>query len=327
MRRIAVVLMLCLKFSAAKADETITKSTPIDGLPFQDYRITSCSGVSGLGWISFGAQSSGTGWFQNHALSDFCFDMKKGKVFSAARAEKLSLVAGPGSLAPGSGLNSFKALNYGGDTPPSFAFVPYPAPLFCDSDRTGLYAAEGYNLDYGTGHSESSLLGFSRGTPFPNATLPIDQKYGFSFQPIWGADDRELDASEVRFFAIWASASNTDGRTSLVIEHGDGSIAGEATGQIDVNLKDGGEITLSGEFQYKNAQFAGLQPDDFVSGTARIVYMRGFLAGEDGKGVFALGIARGTYVDASGNDHNLWYGVSMNACVQSGVPFIIVPPR
>ena len=73
---------------------------------------------------------------------------------------------------------------------------------------------------------------------------------------------------------------------------------------LNLSVDEDGDVFLSGEFSYKSRRLAGHHPDEWVTMKGAIPYARGHFLGEDGVLLKAYGLAKGTYLDASGQEHS-----------------------
>lgn len=91
---------------------------------------------------------------------------------------------------------------------------------------------------------------------------------------------------------------------ALTLNKGDDNWVGEADGMLNLSVDEDGDVFLSGEFSYKSRRLAGHHPDEWVTMKGAIPYARGHFLGEDGVLLKAYGLAKGTYLDASGQEHS-----------------------
>ncbi|WP_152912298.1 hypothetical protein [Candidatus Rhodobacter oscarellae] len=109
----------------------------------------------------------------------------------------------------------------------------------------------------------------------------------------------------------------SDGSGAFLITEGGGHAVVEAGGAIDLKINSDGTVSLSGHVNGKNQRLAGHKPDEWISMTAEILYMRGHVLGADGNALKAFGFAKGSYEDINGETHQFHALAGFQACVES----------
>ncbi|MGJ8534891.1 MAG: hypothetical protein ACSHYC_22095 [Alphaproteobacteria bacterium] len=114
--------------------------------------------------------------------------------------------------------------------------------------------------------------------------------------------------------SLLGELSITENGGVFSITEGAGISVGEASGVIEFELNATGEVELSGKITAKNQRLAGHAEGEWITMKAEIPFMRGHLLGSKGNELRAFGIARGSFVDTSGQTHQFRALASLDTC-------------
>ncbi|WP_306030047.1 hypothetical protein [Stappia sp. MMSF_3263] len=299
---------------------TVQEANPIESDPLRDYRIYGCKGVSGTGWYRYHTGNDPS--VIDYVLSDFCLDTQTGDFFSKESLSGLTHVLGPRSVEPGSTASAYEDLDESGDVVSGVYIQTLPAPLQCSSNTSGTFSIQAMLSEQRVESGPLHFTGLSNGIPYPHGrTIPPDVDFGLRILAISTIDNKRIKSEELFPLGLGAEADAEEGSQTIKITVGDQTTVGEASGSLQVSFEDDRTFVLSGEIQAKSPRVIGIKPNEFASLSIRIEYMRGTTAGKRGEGTYAAGIARGAYIDGSGETHALRFKIGLTACTaKPGLP-------
>ena len=250
-------------------------------------------------------------------LSDFCLDEEALTLLSSEPRAGFALAE------DGANGRAFEVLESGNDRF-SRVRIDFANELRCGAQLTENsvnYAVPDGNL----ARNEETLFLYARGFTVANTALTARDLFDtettllsirdFSVRRIDPATTETALLPEGADMRGVFAASGRQG--SLDITSGNGFWVGDATGSLDFTVEGDGDVIGAGKFTAKNQRLVGQEPHDWVTMTADIPYLRGYVLGATGSVVMAYGMVRGSYVDANDRTHQFEASATFSACVDS----------
>lgn len=280
-----------------------TLTAPVEGHPFADYRLADCGGVRGLMLMNYDTLNGVT------ELSDFCFDAETGTLDSSEPRAGFSAAED----------GTFEVVE-SGDTRVSRVRIELADDLRCG----GMLDAQtvNYVIPDGTlSRNPETLFLFARGITVPDGAggtalfeteetlLSIRDFSVRRIAPATTETSRLPAGADLRGVLSGSGAAG-----SLDITNGNGFWVGEAGGGVTFTVDDAGSVIGSGQFDAQNRKLVGQDRNDWVTMSAEIPYLRGYVLGESGDALIAYGVVRGSYVDGRDDTHQFEASATFTAC-------------
>ncbi len=281
---------------------------PLADDPFVDHRLADCSGTRGVLLMNYDTLNGIT------ELSDFCLDDTAGTM--AASEPR----AGFAATAKDDQTSAFEILETGSDQFSRVRVELGPA-LGCIAE-SGASAVTYAIPDGNLSRNPETLFLYARGLTVDDAALAPRNLFESesTLLSIRDFSVRRIDPATTETNLLPAGAdlrgvlAATVRSASLAITGGNGFWVGDANGSLQLTVEDDGDVIGSGRFSAKNQKLVGQAPTDWVTMTAEIPYLRGYVLGEEGSAVIAYGIVRGSYVDARDRTHSFEASATFTAC-------------
>jgi hypothetical protein len=302
----ALLFASCLAIASAQAT---TETRPLQDDPLVDTRFESCAATRGFALLPYSTPEGGT-----IRLSDICLDEDNGRIASAETRDGFTLVEKSRNG------RAWEVLDSGEDQ-----YTRLRVQLVPDEDTPGCTAEGLYSLAYHIPHAkdlrvDGAMFLHASGYTIPaTSAKPMHPKADavlLSIRHFSQADlprtapNHELPPSADMFGTL----SFTDTGATFSIVEGGGYTVGEAGGEIALSVDQTGEVRATGHFKAKSQRLAGHEPHEWVSMQAEIPYLRGHILGKDGIQMKSFGVVRGSYVDASGQEHAFHASARLVAC-------------
>lgn len=290
------------------ADASGRVTYPVPGDPLIDFRIDQCEATRGFGSVWYFSDKGPV-----FALSDLCIDEKNGKITSIETREGFTLVE---KSKNGKQLEIIgSAEKQAGRTKARFV------RLGCvENDPDDVFFIYYYFLN----ENEFRFFDTSMATMLAHTVPPLSNKPKKS-------DGESMPMSLILFSQaelpeqttqVFPDVQNFRGNLSVTgntgvfsIVEGGGVSVGEASGTIELQFNEDGEVFMSGNLTAKNQRLAGHEPGEWISMTAEIPHVRGQLLGTDGDQIWAYGIAKGSFIDTDGQTHQFRAQVRWQSCL------------
>ena len=287
-----------------------TFTAPITNDPFADYRLTECSGTRGLLLMNYDTLNGIS------ELSDFCFDPDAGSLDSSEPRADLAL-SEDSSLG-----RAYEVLESGTDRY-SRVRLDFGQELGC----TTQIAENSVNFTIPDGslvRNPETLFLYARGFTVPDSALTPSDLFDteIALLSIRDFSVRRIDPATTETALLPEGADlrgvfDANGRSAgFDVTSGNGFWVGDAGGSLSLTVTDSGDVIGSGRFNAKNRRLIGQEDHDWVTMTAEIPYMRGYMIGADGDAVMAYGVVRGSYEDVAGATHQFEASATFTACAE-----------
>lgn len=285
----------------------VVATQPIDGDPFKDYRIDNCEKTRGFGYILY---STSKGYITS--VTDICFDAKQGGVVSAETISGFQLVKDSKNgrlfeiLSSGNSENSRTSIKFAQDD---------ATPGCGPKEIQTIY----YSLPYGTPLSRNDAsYAYAIGYTIPatsNSPKKSESKALLSINYFSQAELPQQTTDNLPFSGdMYGDLSFNENEGTFSVTRTSGFSFGEAEGQLNLKAHDNGQVQISGRFTAENPRIAGHEQNEWMEMTVEIPYMRGHILGNEGEVLKSFGIARGSYIDASGATHDFRAQVRFVSC-------------
>ncbi len=313
----AAVIAACLA-TIARAEPVVEVTHPIPGDPFTDTRIEGCTGTFGVGLMRYFGTSAHIG--DDSALTDFCLDDASGTLAAAEPKSGLTLVADD------NGTRKFELLD--GEASDYMRvslrlaleenFVGVCSGKITGSETVHYHLPKQKHVAREGAFNQALLQGFTlvRTAPAPRLASSTEGHY-LAIAPLSqdGGKPLHIDSKLAGgVAAMYGTLSFGDNSGTLSITKGDGGTTGAVGGALTIAGDDTGQVTMTGRFEAKSARLAGHHPKEWVSMSGTVDYMRGWILGEEGEAMQAMGLARGSYTNASGETHPIRAEISLYSC-------------
>jgi len=285
--------------ATAQAEPVIRETKPIDGDIFRDYRISGCEETKAMAAFRYQTAQGDV-----LALSDICLDEEEGEIVAIEDASGLTLVEKTNDA------RAYEILSSGSDrySRVRIAFDPDEEAPGCGADQDVFHSIH-YDIPnkaYISANKDAfAVAGKGSSVEARSATPQKTTASGVYL----GLRPLSIDGGPIKVHAnIYADAYGDFAMKgevgNITLNKGDDNWVGEADGTLRVSVDEHGYVFMGGGFSYKSRRLAGHHADEWVTMKGTIPYARGHFLGEDGVLLKAYGLAKGTYVDASGREHS-----------------------
>lgn len=313
MKRVFTTIFAVVFISASAqlfANEQVVKILPT-GNEFQpDFKIANCTDLRGIGKFHY---DHATGI---SAIADFCIDEENGVVVSAETRSGFQIVSKTETA------RAYEVLGSGSDEHSRLRLVMTAnSDWFSDCNADGAYRLEYYVPDNKLQHFSAKGYAYSLGHTVPHATkVPLNPATrsvylslrSFSQAALPKQTTEIIDLPHGADFSGEITFSETE--ATFAVNSGLGHWVGDSSGSIALQVDDDASWQGAGTISAQSARLAGHKPKEWVSMLIDISHMRGFIVGEDGRQMVAYGLVNGSYVDASGGEHQFHASASLEAC-------------
>ncbi len=308
-KAIIPLTFFCVSFQTLANAQTTNPTKPVSGDPLIDYRIASCEGTRGFGWLRYSPS-------KKIQLSDVCLNEETGTVHAAETLNGLELTAKSingrkfENLASGADEYQRDRIEITGDQ---------NSPRCTQENVESFHFwANNSSVRQVPGERTAWINGYTVPVTNPKPMKPT-AKVLFGIRNITQADTGSntfpngLITNGIGDIYGDATFSDTNGSVSLA--EGAGHNYGQAGGELVVNFPGNGEFTMSGSFVAKNQRLKGHEANEMIQISGDIVYFRGHVLGSGGEQLLGHGIVKGEILDARGEVHGYRSTVYLVSCM------------